>query len=783
MHRLVGLLTAVAAVLGLLVAPSVANARPQAQPTAVASDPGDGPGTFTPVAPTRILDTRYRIGASTPAADKTITVSIGDSFGPVGAVAINLTVTGASAGGYLTAYATGAPRPGTSNLDFPAAKTVANLAIVPVSADGKITLYNGSAGSTPVIGDVAGYYVSGSASLPGSFSSVTPSRVLDTRSRVGASTPGANATISMQVGGRGGVPTSGVSAVAVNLTVTRAAKGGYLTAYAAGAARPVASNVNFPAGSTVATLAVVPVGSDGKINIFNGSGGSTPVIGDVAGYYRSGTAARAGTFTAVPPARVLDTRSGNGASTPGAQATIDVQVAGRGGVPAGRISAVVLNLTVTRPTRSGYVTAFADGEDRPTASNLNFGTGSTVANLAVVPVGDDGKISIYNGATGSTPVIADVAGYVRANPWQFTNLPQLDGETFSGGVSCATSTHCVAAGATGGHNPGIFPPDSAVAFTLDGGVVTAEKLPKTAAGGAPYLTAVSCTSTTDCVAVGYTSSQYNDSSVPLVETLSGGHWSASSLPAVGGSAQTQLQAVSCTTATSCIAVGHRFDSDDEVQPGLPIVEQLSGSTWTARTLDVPSGYSAAQLESISCAAAGSCVAVGTAYQDGSGYQPGNGLVERLSGSTWTPQTLSDESYLFGVSCPAGATTCEAVGKNSAGALAVTVDAQDVREQTLPSVYGRGRNSLIAVSCVAVGECTAVGLDNGGAYEDGTDTPLAQTLHAGSWSADHPPLGTLEHGYLVGVSCTSTIRCVALGSGSPSTNDSGDPLDAFLEARS
>ncbi|WP_375491951.1 hypothetical protein [uncultured Jatrophihabitans sp.] len=708
------------------------------------------------------------------------------------AVAINLTVTGAADGGYLTAYAAGAARPTTSNLDFAAKKTVANLAIVPISSDDKITIYNGSSGSTPVIGDVVGYYTAGSTPPPGGFASVAPSRVLDTRSRLGASTPGANATIGVQVGGRGGVPSSGVSAVAVNLTVTRAAKGGYLTAYAAGAARPVASNVNFPAGSTVATLAVVPVGSDGKINIFNGSGGSTPVIGDVAGYYRSGTAARAGTFTAVPPARVLDTRSGNGASTPGAQATIDVQVAGRGGVPAGRISAVVLNLTVTRPTRSGYVTAFADGEDRPTASNLNFGTGSTVANLAVVPVGDDGKISIYNGSTGSSPVIADVTGYVRDNPWQYAHLPTAEKESRIDGLSCVTSTHCVAVGSEDpAYGSQMIDPDASVADTLDGGTWTSQKLPAAITGESPQLEAVSCTSETECVAVGSTERMAGYPDVPLVERLSGGQWTATALPQVAGREHTFLRGISCTSATSCIAVGNAVASHDGPYDGdgLPIVEQLSGNTWTEQTLDVPSGYTGARLNAVVCSAAAQCVAVGAADKTSTGEVPSDAIVDRLSGTTWTPQVVAsigspkDDDTLNGLTC-FSSSSCLAVGAAGNHALVATIDASAVVPQTLPDVDGHLGGELESVSCVAVGECTAVGGDGGG---DGVE-PLTQTLHAGSWSADHPPFGPsnfagndLYTGNLLGVSCSSSTHCVAIGTGQVDS-DSG-AYEGFVEARS
>ena len=66
--------------------------------------------------------------------------------------------------------------------------------------------------------------------------------------------------------------------------------------------------------------------------------------------------------------------------------------------PSGVVGAVVLNVTVTQPTRAGWVTVFPDGTSRPATSNVNFVAGATVANLVVVPVGSDGSVDLYNGS-------------------------------------------------------------------------------------------------------------------------------------------------------------------------------------------------------------------------------------------------------------------------------------------------------------------------------------------------------------------------------------------------
>ncbi len=153
-------------------------------------------------------------------------------------------------------------------------------------------------------------------------------------------------------------------------------------------------------------LVVVKVGAGGKVELFNNAG-STHVIADVAGWYGTNGTSPAGMFTPVAPSRLLDTRSG---ATIGAAGTVHLQVTGRGGVPASGVSAVVLNVTVTEPSSTGFLTAWPGGEGRPLASNLNYVSGQTVPNLVVVKVGAGGVVDLFN-STGSTHVVADVAGW------------------------------------------------------------------------------------------------------------------------------------------------------------------------------------------------------------------------------------------------------------------------------------------------------------------------------------------------------------------------------------
>ncbi len=87
-----------------------------------------------------------------------------------------------------------------------------------------------------------------------------------------------------EIAGRNGVP-KGVTAVALNLTVTNPQQAGYLSAYPSGQPAPSTSSVNFSAGQTIANAVIVPVGPDGKITLRNGSGKPADVVVDVVGYY------------------------------------------------------------------------------------------------------------------------------------------------------------------------------------------------------------------------------------------------------------------------------------------------------------------------------------------------------------------------------------------------------------------------------------------------------------------------------------------------------------------
>jgi hypothetical protein len=240
----------------------------------------------------------------------------------------------------------------------------------------------------------------------GSYHALTPVRVLDTRT---GPAPSPVNSIDLSLASLLGAHAP-VASVVVNITVTAPEGPGFLTAYQTGSPQPVASNLNYVKGQTVATLAIVPVDVSESITLY--SRAKAHIVVDAAGWFSLAGAASpaAGLFHGLSPARLLDTRTGLGATTPSAGQTIDLPVTGNGGVPATGVSAVVLNLTTAGSTVDGYVTAYPTGGQRPLASTLNFAKGRIVANRVIVPIGAGGAVSLFN-AAGSTPLIADVTGW------------------------------------------------------------------------------------------------------------------------------------------------------------------------------------------------------------------------------------------------------------------------------------------------------------------------------------------------------------------------------------
>lgn len=249
----------------------------------------------------------------------------------------------------------------------------------------------------------------------GEFTPLTPERILDTRTGIGnggnARRLTAGQTIDVAVTGVGGVPLNGVDTVVLNVTAVDPGAAGFLTVYPAGIARPTTSSLNFGAGETVANLVTMRVGAGGKVSVYNPFG-EIDVLFDVSGFYAAADGPDGTRFHPLAPARLMDTRTGEGLHTgPLAPAqSVELAVAGRGGIPAGGVRSVALNVTVTEPTAPSFVAVWPTDVARPVVSNINVRQGLTIANQVIVRVPDSGTISIYSHA-GTAHVVVDVVGY------------------------------------------------------------------------------------------------------------------------------------------------------------------------------------------------------------------------------------------------------------------------------------------------------------------------------------------------------------------------------------
>jgi len=367
-------------------------------------------GYYQPITPTRFLDTRNGTGGTTGpvAGGGTVRLQIAGAHGipatNVTAVAVNVTVTAETASGVVTVYPEDTPQPLTTNLNYVAATGIANLVIVPVGADGYIDLYHTS-GPVQLIGDVSGYFTSDvTKGGDTTFTPMTPTRVLDTRNGTGAPKAkiGEAGSVALQIGGANGIPT-GVSAVAINITAVNETSGGYLTDYADGTSRPATSNLSFST-LPVAEMAIVPVGADGKIDIWEGgSTGTIDVVGDVSGYFTAGTAGEK--YHAIGATRMIDTRQDSQPVPSGGTLTV-----AQGGTVIALNPTLVLNVTAVNGAASGVLTVYPDGTSIPGTSNVNYTASEVIPNLALAATGG-GTTDVYNNSSGTVQVVVDCYGY------------------------------------------------------------------------------------------------------------------------------------------------------------------------------------------------------------------------------------------------------------------------------------------------------------------------------------------------------------------------------------
>ncbi len=252
----------------------------------------DSAASFFALDPKRILDSRTGVGLPAGAfqanVPKTLSVAAANGI-PADAQAItgNLTVVNQTKSGFVSITKTPIANPTTSNLNFPTGDIRANGVTVPLNASGDIAIvYKAPAGATAhVLLDVTGYFrvsASGASYVP-----LTPTRIVDTRSKLGlTSVLAAGTPRTFTVDTKGGIGTDAI-AFTGNATVVNQTKGGFVSVTPSPVANPTTSTLNFPVGDIRANNFVVKVSAGGTDSVTYGGATSatTHFLVDVTGYY------------------------------------------------------------------------------------------------------------------------------------------------------------------------------------------------------------------------------------------------------------------------------------------------------------------------------------------------------------------------------------------------------------------------------------------------------------------------------------------------------------------
>ena len=275
----------------------------------------------------------------------------------------------------------------------------------------------------------------------------------------------------------------------------------------------------------------------------------------------------------------------------------------------------------------------------------------------------------------------------------------------------------------------------------------------------------------------------------LTPSVASAAWTVPPTPNVPGANETSLNAVDCTSANSCMAVGNAV-----TQTGFksrPIVttvaERWDGTTWQLMPTPNPPGANLSMLSGISCPRPNVCFAVGE-WREGSTdplQPPGitRPLVEVWNGTNWSIHPSPDvtNGWLVSVSC-SGLLACTAVGteydQTTFNPLAERWDAGGWHVQSTPNPTDSQEDNLLAVSCPLRRTCTAVGFSRASVPNGNgatTTSPLVMRWfgRVDSWGLQTAPKPAGAGGTgLAGISCPDARVCIAVGSfGVPSNLNS------------
>lgn len=369
-------------------------------------------------------------------------------------------------------------------------------------------------------------------------------------------------------------------------------------------------------------------------------------------------------------------------------------------------------------------------------------------------------------ASSSAGVQSTLVELWNGGAWHAQATPSITGSTSATlqAVWCASATSCVAVGGASMSSGA----ENTLAETLSGTTWSVTASPDPVPGGTNELDGVTCTAVTWCEAVGQDRNLTTGQGAAVVEDLRGTSWATQS-PVASGQIS-QFTGVSCPTTTSCVAGG--FSATTATVTAL--AESGDGTSWDLTPVVSPTGVKSSDLNDVSCSSATACTAVGAAHSD---VGPPLPLAERWNGKTWSIETAPSPSSAFNslfnaVSCPS-ATRCVAVGLafdwTTTEQLLETWNGSAWTITPLTSPPGATSTELTSVSCPSTTVCVAVG-----DYDTSAGSrAMVQRLSNGSWTSftPGPPPGTMATQFNA-VSCPTTTSCVAAGT---ETTNSGDTL--------
>jgi hypothetical protein len=279
-----------------------------------------------------------------------------------------------------------------------------------------------------------------------------------------------------------------------------------------------------------------------------------------------------------------------------------------------------------------------------------------------------------------------------------------------------------------------------------------------------FLNSVTCSSLSDCWAVGY----YRVDESPgshfrtLVEHWDGTSWSIVSSPNTGALESNSLQAVTCASASDCWAVGEYVVGLFDTRT---LVERWDGTSWAIVSSPNASTAQYNYLYGVTCASASECWAVGNTVSGPTSpiYQ---NLIERWDGTSWTVVTSGNivptqYNILQAVTC-VSTSDCWAVGNFSNGLASQSLiehwDGISWTPAISPNTSPLQVNVLQAVACTSTADCLAVGY-----FVGNVDQTLIEHWDGSSWAmVSAPNTNSAQNNLLYGVTCVSASNCWTLG---------------------